>query len=154
MRDFLDSQIAAKRAKLQELDRQRLTVEAELRAYEEMLGHIVPPALVVKSKSNGQHTTKANERTSMIPMEMTPGWRKILRGLEELGHAFGARDIVAVGDAVGVPTKIQNARGQIYQWDQKNIIQRVRKGKYKLDQKGYDTIRKIEGSDAQAPEPS
>jgi hypothetical protein len=40
MRDYIDSQIAARRATLEELERKKLTVEAELRTYEEMRAHL------------------------------------------------------------------------------------------------------------------
>jgi hypothetical protein len=153
MREYIDSQIAARRAKLQELDRQKLTVEAELHAYEEMLNHLdIPRPAATKNGSGDVH--QRTPRTSPIPSEMTPAWRKILCGVEELGHSFDAADIVKIGNSVGAPTKMLNARSQIYQWEKKDIIQRVRKGKYKVVTKGHDAIRKVEGSNAGALEPS
>lgn len=156
MRSYVESQIATRRAKLQDLDRQKLTVEAELRAYEEMARHLDEPASLAKPKLNGaMETPPANSgKSSSIPTEMTPAWRKILAGVEGLGRAFDAADILKVSADVGEPTKMDNARSQLYQWDQKSIVQRVRRGKYRLTPKGHEAIRKGRGSDASTPEPS
>src|ERR1019366_5391313 len=121
MREYIDSQIAARRAKLQDLDRQKLTVEAELHAYEEMLNHLEIPALPAATKNGPVDTYQRTARTSPIPSEMTPAWRKILGGIEELGRSFDAADIVKIGNSVGAPTKMLNARSQIYQWEKKDI---------------------------------
>jgi hypothetical protein len=145
MRDFIDSQIAAKRSILEELDRKRLTVEAELRTYEEMRAHLAQPSLLPDKKPNGAHPPKP--ANSAIPSEMTEGWRKILCKLDALGRSFGAADIVSAGDELGAPTKMLNARSQIYQWERKHIIARVRKGKYRLAQKGLETVKKTELSE-------
>jgi hypothetical protein len=154
MREYIDSQIAARRAKLQDLDRQKLTVEAELHVYEEMLNHLDIPLLPATTKNGPGDTYQHTSHMSPIPSEMTPAWRKILSGIEELGRSFDAADIVKIGNSVGAPTKMLNARSQIYQWEKKDIIQRVRKGKYKVVTKGHDAIRKVEGSNAGALEPS
>ena len=149
MRDFIDSQIAAKRAALEELDRKRLTVETELRTYEEMLAHLAQPSPSPDKKSNGAHQPKLGN-VPAIPSEMTEGWRKILCKLDGLGRSFGAADIVNAGNEVGAPTKMLNARSQIYQWEKKHIIARVRKGKYRLAQKGLETVKKTEVSERDA----
>jgi hypothetical protein len=153
MRDFIDSQIAAKRAALEELERKRLTVQAELRTYEEMRAHLSGETHH-EEKPKGPNGSKPREQTLPgIPHEMTEGWRKILVGLGGLGRSFDATDIVKAGDDAGVSTKMPNVRGQIYQWDRKDIITRVRKGRYKLTTKGLSLIQKSEGSEAEAPDP-
>jgi hypothetical protein len=85
---------------------------------------------------------------------MTEGWRKILVGIGGLGRSFGAADIMKTGDDVGVPMKMLNVRSQLYQWDKKDIITRVRTGRYKLAPKGLALIQKNEGSEVDASEPS
>jgi hypothetical protein len=149
MRPYIESRISSKRARLQELDREKLAVEAELRAYEDMLNHLESPAsqngkLVVEAVRSGRSV----DRASSIPSEMTPSWRKILSALDGMGRSFDAAEIVKVADSVGEPTKMVNARSQLYQWEKKHIIQRVRKGRYKLAPKGQETVRKNEGPDA------
>jgi hypothetical protein len=153
MRDFIDSQIAAKRAALDELERKKLTVQAELRTYEEMRAHLneeVPH----EQKPKGPNGSKLSERIPpAIPHEMTEGWKKILVELGRLGRSFDAADIVKVGDGAGVSIKMLNVRSQLYQWDRKTIITRVRKGRYKLTTKGLALIQKNEGSEASASDP-
>ena len=153
MRDFIDSQIAAKRAALEELERKRLTVQAELRTYEEMRAHLDEEA-PHEPPPKGPNGSKPGERTlSAIPHEMTEGWKKILVEIGRLGRSFDAADIVKAGDDVGVPMKMLNVRSQLYQWDKKDIITRVRKGKYKLAPKGLALVPKSEGSEAEASDP-
>jgi hypothetical protein len=152
MRPHIESQISARRAALKDLDRQMLTIQAELRAYEEVLAHLDTQEPAQKINSNA--VQKAVERGSPIPTEMTPGWSKILIRINEQGRSFGAQDLVEAGESVGAPTKILNARSQLFQWEKKHLIARVKKGKYKLAPKGLETIRKIEGPNASASEPS
>lgn len=154
MRDFIDSQIAAKRAILEDIERKRLTVQAELRTYEEMLAHLVDASPPPNAGPNGVSSAKPVERgSSAIPSEMTAGWRKVLSKVDELGRSFGAADIVSAAEEVGQPAKMINARSQLYQWDKKDIITRVRKGKYRLAPKGVAAIRKNEGSEVETKEP-
>ena len=84
---------------------------------------------------------------------MTEGWKKILVELGRLSRSFDAADIIKAGDDVGVPMKMLNVRSQLYQWDKKDIITRVRKGKYKLAPKGLALFQKSEGSEAEAADP-
>ncbi len=151
MRDFIESQIIARRAKLLDIDRHKLTVEAELRTFEEMLKHIdIPPFQPEADRSH----PKPDRSASSVPAEMTPGWRKVLFGLEKLGRTFTAADIVAIGEGAGQTPKMSNARSQIYQWERKHIISRVRKGKYRVAAKGTEIIQKAEDPDAQTSESS
>ena len=153
MRDFIDSQIAAKRASLEELERRKLTIQAELRTYEEMRAHLNEETHH-EEMPNGPNGYKPSPRTlSVIPHEMTEGWKKILVEIGGLGRSFGASDVINAGDNVGVPMKMLNVRSQLYQWDKKDIITRVRKGKYKLAPKGLALIQKSEGSEAEATDP-
>jgi hypothetical protein len=109
MRDFIESQIAAKRAILEEIERKKLTVQAELRTYEEMLAHL-EAAPIPNARPNGIYSAKPSERgASAIPSEMTAGWRKILTKVDELGRSFGAADIVTAAEEVGQPL---NERGR------------------------------------------
>ena len=151
MRDFIEAQIAARRAKLQDIDRQRLTVDAELRTFEEMLEHL--GVSIEHPRVNGVHPVP-DRGASSVPAEITPGWRKILCGLEKLGRTFTAADIVTIGEDAGQTTKMSNARSQIYQWERKHIISRVRKGKYRLAAKGTELAQKAEDSDIHTSEPS
>ncbi len=154
MRDFIDSQIAAKRAALEELERKKLTVQAELRTYEEMRAHLDGEA-PHEPLSKGPNGSKPNFRPlPPIPHEMTEGWRKILVEICGLGRSFDAADIIQAGDTVGVPMKMLNVRSQLYQWDKKDIITRVRKGKYKLAPKGLALAQKNEDSESETSEPS
>jgi hypothetical protein len=155
MRDFITSQIAIKRALLDDIERQKLTVRAELRTYEEMLAHLEEPTPDDLKPNGAGASPKPNERNaSAIPSEMTEGWRKILCRIDALSRSFGAADIVRASEEGGAPTKMINARSQLYQWDKKDIITRVRKGKYRLAPKGIAMVRKIEGSEAEAKEPT
>jgi hypothetical protein len=159
MRDFVDSQIASRQSRIGELQRQLEALEdelhavqGELRAYEEMRDHL--PDSPHKAKTNGSTPSKPAERLSTIPSEMTPGWRKVLSKVGDGGRAFDAADIVQAAREFGVPAQMTNARSQLYQWQKRRLIARVRKGKYRLAPKGQDAIRKSEGSDAGTSEPS
>jgi hypothetical protein len=159
MRDFIDSQIASRQSRIGELQRQlealeneMHAVQGELRAYGEMRDHL--PDSPHNAKAIDANPAKPVERPSTIPSEMTPGWRKVLCKVGEGGRTFDAADIVQAATEIGVPAQMTNARSQIYQWQKKRVIARVRKGKYRLAPKGQDAIRKAEGSGAGAPEPS
>jgi hypothetical protein len=135
MRSYIDSQISELEAARDGLKRQALEVDARLRAFYDMreqLGDGKPVAAI-----NGH----APPCDSAIPSEMTPQWRKILAKLNEDGHSFGAQEIVAASEAVGEPTKTPNARGQLFQWQKKKLIRRIRKGKYNLTPKGVEIAR-------------
>src|ERR1700730_6386902 len=129
MSTYIESQIASRRARLHELDRERLTVEAELRAYEDALRHL--PAA---------ETAEAELHTGSF--QMTPAWLDTLRTLDVRGPSFKAHDMIAAGASVGFEIKTLNARSQLFQYQKKGIVKRVATGKYTLTQKGRDMLQK------------
>jgi hypothetical protein len=156
MRDYLESKVAETRQKVREFQRQLWGAEAELNAYEDMLAHL--PTADSRTRPHNQngarHPLDDILRQPGIPTEMTPGWRAVLTEVGESGKSFSASDIAHAAEVAGVPAKMTNARSQIYQWDRKHIITRVRAGRYRLTEKGIDLIKKIEGPEAVASEPS
>lgn len=135
MRPYIESQIVELKAKRDALKHEVLEVESRLRAFCDMREQLEGPKL--RAGANG--ATAHND--SPIPSEMTPQWRKILSHLAESGHSFGAVEIVSASEAIGEPTKTTNARSQLYQWQQKKLIKRIRKGKYCLTPKGIEIAR-------------
>jgi hypothetical protein len=145
MSTYIESQIALRRARLLELDRDRLTVEAELRAYEDAMRHL-----------SGAETT---ETPALSPyhaephaggFQMSPGWLNTLRAINGRGRSFDARDMIAAGAAFGFEIKTLNARSQLFQYNKKRIIKRVAPGKYAFTQKGRDMLQKKEDASAAA----
>jgi hypothetical protein len=155
MRDYVESKITEGRAKVQDLRGKLLAAEGELRAYEDMLAHL--PAVESPALSpNSAHLNIVGARVglSVIPSEMTGGWRSVLAKVGDGGKSFDAAAVAEAAAEFDVPSKMTNARSQLYQWQQKHIIARVRKGRYKLTPKGIEVAKKTEGSEAGAAEPS
>src|ERR1700730_16877183 len=134
MSTYIESQIASRRARLHELDRERLTVEAELRAYEDALRHL--PA------AETAETAGISDELHTGSFQMTPGWLDTLRTLDVRGRSFKAQDMIAAGASVGFEIKSLNARSQLFQYQKKGIVKRVAAGKYTLTQKGRDMLQK------------
>jgi hypothetical protein len=151
MSEYLTSKVAESRTRVADLRNQLIAAEAELRAYEDALAHS-SAATSIKHKIN-DHTAPSIERPATIPSEMTPGWRKVLCRVSENGKSFDAADITEAASLEGVPAKMTNARSQIYQWQNKHLIQRVRKGKYRVTAAGQEVVKKAEAPGADAPEP-
>src|SRR5580704_145605 len=90
MSTYIESQIALRRARLLELDRDRLTVEAERRAYADAMRHLsgAEPA-----PAQATHTAKLHSGG----FQMTLGWLDTLRTLDVRGRSFKAQDMIAAG---------------------------------------------------------
>lgn len=156
MRDYIESKVADGRKTVGELQRKLLTAEAELRAYEDMLAHLpaaeAGPRASAPNGSRFVGLDRAIERGSAIPSEMTAGWRAVLIQVGGRGQSFNAADIAIAASEQNVPAKMTNARSQLYQWQKKKMVVRVRKGQYRLTPKGTEAIKNIESSEAGASE--
>jgi hypothetical protein len=137
MSTYIESQIASRRTRLHELDRERLTVEAELRAYEDALRHL-PVAETAETPAVSQAVSELHSGS----FQMTPAWLNTLRTLDVRGRSFKAHDMIAAGASVGFEIKTLNARSQLFQYQKKGIVKRVAAGKYTLTQKGRDMLQK------------
>jgi hypothetical protein len=153
MKDYFTKKVSEGRDLVANLESQLIAARASLVAYEDALKHATgdaPP----KPKGNGHAGAPHAERSGAIPSEMTPGWRRVLRKVGDSEKSFDAADVVYACNIEGVPAKMTNARSQIYQWQVKHLIQRVRKGKYRLTPSGQEAVKKTEGPEAGATEPS
>jgi hypothetical protein len=146
MSTYIESQIALRRARLLELDRDRLTVEAELRAYEDAMRHLSGTETAETPTLSPYHT----EPHAGGGFQMSPGWFNTLRAINGRGRSFSAQDMIAAGAAFGFEIKTLNARSQLFQYNKKRIIKRVAPGKYAFTQKGRDMLQKKEDASAAA----
>ncbi len=137
MSKYIESQIALRRARLLELDRDRLTVEAELRAYEDAMRHLSGTETAETPELSPYHA-----EPHAAGFQMSPGWINTLRAINGRGRSFDAQDMIAAGAEFGFEIKTLNARSQLFQYKKKGIIKRVALGKYALTQKGRDMLQK------------
>ena len=138
MSTYIELQIALRRARLLELDRDRLTIEAELRAYEDALQHL-SAAGTAETSAQAQATHAELHSGSF---QMTRGWLDTLRTLDVRGRSFRAQDMIVAGASAGFEIKTLNARSQLFQYQKKGVVKRVATGKYTLTQKGRDMLQK------------
>jgi hypothetical protein len=137
MTTYLESQVAERRKALSELDRRRIVLEAELRAYEDALRHDL--AATAAANSNGKTDQSALELNRPEDMEriatfnrLSDGWRKILSTLRSR-ETFRSYDMHKVANEQGMDTSMPNVRSQLTLLTQRGILRRVGPGEYTVE---------------------
>ena len=139
MKQYLESQIAERKAKIAEFERNILTAKAELSAFEDALTHLEEGSHV-SADTNGDAEETPRKPTSSS-FQMSEHWLEILRRMDRLGHSFGAVEISETAAAVGKVTTIPNVRAQMAYYKRRKVIRRTAKGRYMLTDAGRQMLR-------------
>lgn len=150
MEKYLQSQIEQRRQRLQQIERDRITVAAELRAYEDML-HQLGASEDEASSSHEPAGSPEVRATPPTSFKMSTHWVKALRLLEAAGRSFSAGDMVKAAKGVGFDTSAANARSQIAHYQTRGYIRRTAHGRYALTPKGKEKLTNDESPDAGTP---
>ena len=153
MRKYIESQIRDRREKLQKLDRDRLTLQAELRAYEDMLGHLADQgtSMVVTAGNLASNKSDAHDAKgaalivgvgnlqagmaevqgagSIRPLNLSPQWTGVLQELSQRDK-FTPADCLSVAQSRGINTNDVNVRSQLSIYVSKEILKRLGTGVY------------------------
>lgn len=155
MKAYLTDRISNLRARLGDIERERLTLAGELRAYEDALQHFVAeelgssapqPAQVPGPTEQVEPTSKTKSSTSF---EMSPDWLNVMRSLMWQGKPFSAADMMATAEKNGFETKTTNARSQLSFYEKKGYVRRVGRGQYLVTPEGRLTFSKKSGPNSQ-----
>lgn len=138
MKSYLTSKAESLRQRLIELDREKLTVTAELRAYDDMLHRLefeeIEQAQQAKEKPKGTPTE----------FEMSKDWLRVMQELCKRGKSFSAGDMVQVATENGFGTKTTNARSQLAFYRKKKYVRRIERGLYSITSEGKAVFQKKE----------
>lgn len=144
MNSYLESQVADRRKALADIDRRRIVLEAELRAYEDALRH-------EKGRTNGPHPNGGSPQPSLdlnTPENvalvsafnrLTDGWKAVLKTLSSR-ETFRSHDMLTTAHEQGMKTSLPNVRSQLTLFTQRGILRRVAEGEYSVDPIG-DLLR-------------
>jgi hypothetical protein len=151
MRTYLETQIANRDRRIQELETEILTLRAERGVLAEALKHVevevvaehpAPPVVVVQKKP-----------ATATSFQLSDHWAKILSTVSATGRSFDAADLINAGQAIGHVLTTPNVRSQVAYYHKKKVFRRVNKGKYVLTDVGKDMIKNAKGPDAPTPGP-
>lgn len=127
-----DRVIARIKQDLSEREQKRMIVAAELRAYEDALKHMPAPS---KSRRS------AKSKNGGLQRKLSDTWTFILRKIGERHPLASTHDeIMAVAEAGGYPVKRENLRSQMSQYKNRNIVERLRPGEYRLTKLGAKEV--------------
>jgi hypothetical protein len=135
MREYILSQIARRQQAVGDLDkqiqvieRQRLEIAGELRAYEDMLGHVSDSGMRRSSerrKSNGAAQVRSSK------------WRTILEHIAaQWPNAVTTADMAAYAERVGSTISRQAIRAQTSNYSRRGSLERIDTGVYRITPKG------------------
>ena len=149
MRAYIEKQIAERRERLQGNERERLTLMAELRSYEDMLHRLI--AEETGGQPDQQSPTTKSPSTAF---GITEHWLHVLQSLETHGRSFNAADVIAAASEIDFTPSTANVRSQIAHYAKRGHIRRISRGRYAFTARGRERLREGEGSGDETPEPS
>lgn len=132
------ARISDRRRRLTELERERLVLEAELRAYEDALALTRGPDVIL---SNPPYSTRRSQTRSRSLSEQ---WKNILVGMHSLGRPASVEDIVELGRRAGSELSEGNVRSQMALYVERGYVQRPSPGSYVVSEKGLDEVQRGE----------
>ena len=141
MEKYLQSKILTLTERLREIDREKLLVMAELRAYEDSLHHFISEKETVPEPKTA---AAPKPKGSPSEFEMSKDWLNVMRELCKRGKAFSAGDMVNVGREIGFNTRTTNARSQLAFYAKKKYVRRVQRGMYAITGDGKAVFQKNE----------
>lgn len=138
MRDYILSQIRHRRHRLDALDRERVVLHAELRAYEDMLAHVgddtasEPQAEPDPQPVRRRVPTIQEQDVGKAIAGLSNTWRQMLVALAKQGDKFKSEDAVRIARLQGVEFKPVNIRSQFSIYTGRGILQRLGGGYYRV----------------------
>ncbi|MDI4657894.1 hypothetical protein [Xanthobacter autotrophicus] len=127
MKAYIEQQLAKKRDQIMDLDRQRLALSGEIRAYEEMRLKLLSDE--VSRKADDSHARDDADTT----IRLTGNWVRTLKTLQARGGDFTAEDVFDAATAVGYETNLTNIRSQLSTYTDKGYLTRRAVGRYELN---------------------
>lgn len=119
MPSYIENQIAERRQRLLTVDQERLTLLAEIKAYEDALAH------TKEGKSAGVRRSAG--------LNLSDEWIAILRRLDDF-TTFNSGDVELVARGLGFDQTAVNIRSQLSGYTEKGIIRRLGLGKYRVSE--------------------
>ena len=134
MASYIETQIAERRKALADLDRRRTVLEAELRAYEDVLTHELAQQTAQHERVNGADRADGADddegQTIRAAFDRLSGdWQKVVRTLI-LRQTFRANEMYDVGMKQGMAVTMPNVRSQLTLLTARGILRRVAAGEY------------------------
>ncbi|HEX4158340.1 MAG TPA: hypothetical protein VHY79_07675 [Rhizomicrobium sp.] len=131
MSDYINQQIATRRARLAEiegtwkdLDSERTALRAEIRAYEDVLAHSEERAST--PRANGAHPENIPDASDGYY------WNDLVARLGAEGAKFTTDDVARELKKLGKPIQRKSMRAKLYVLAKKKRIRRIKDGVYKL----------------------
>jgi hypothetical protein len=127
---YVEDQIADRRRQLADLDRRRIVLEAELRAFEDVHRHQLEDAAELDHAGSGGNGVEAPRMPGVAAFSrMTPDWQRVVRTLASR-QSFRAIDMQEVAAAVGLTASMIGVRSQLTLLTQRGVLRRVAEGEY------------------------
>ena len=126
---YVEDQIADRRRQLADLDRRRVVLEAELRAFEDVFRHQLAEAAAKTDHPNGNGADDQSQVIMAAFGRMSPEWQNVIRTLR-LRQTFRANDMFDVGATQGMILTMPNVRSQLTLLTQRGILRRLAAGEY------------------------
>lgn len=178
MRDYIETQIADRREALSQLERQKIALQGELRAYEDMRQKLASER-VGSQEQRGSAGAKAqsgkpsdDDGGETSPIRLTANWLNTLLALRNDFREFTGEDVLKAAESVGYETNLINIRSQLSSYTERGLLIRKTLGRYeiadvlhaRLDAEQDRKISRFDnlegspsntnkGSDAETPEP-
>ncbi len=136
MASYLENQITERRKALADLDRRRVVLEAELRAYEDAFRHERPAPQAPTAAANKQTALDLNtpENVERIAAfnRLSVDWRNVLQTLSSR-QVFRSSHMLEAAQEQGMQTSLPNVRSQLTLLTQRGILRRVDTGEYSVE---------------------
>ncbi len=154
MKEYLEHQISELGQRLSELDRERISVQSELRAYKNTLERFLSEQKdAPEQRKPLASAAAADSPASSSAFKMSSSWVNIFHALHESGKSFNAADIMAMAEKMEFDTKTKNIRAQIFVYKKRGFVRKVNRGRYTVTDKGFARFEKERGSNALTSEP-
>lgn len=138
MRDqvsYFKENIDQRRHRLQELDREKIAVSAELRVFEDMLLKFTQDEAPIEPVKAVKASALAAGGSAF---QMSKEWKAIFKALDTRGRQFDAADIILVGQSLGFTLTTPSVRSQFAHYTKRGYLRKVLRGKYSITPKGRE----------------
>lgn len=129
---YAQENIDQRRKRLIEIDRERVTVAAELRVFEDMLMKFSEGVSPVQERPSKAPASSAGA------FQMSGEWITVLRMLDARGKSFVAADVVRVARGAGITLSVPAVRSQFSHYLKRGYLRKVGRGKYSITAKGRE----------------
>jgi hypothetical protein len=159
MRDQILSKIEQRRARLLELERERLVLQGELSAYEDALRYFPSdnPQAVEKPATPTKVTNSNVDRVPVVRRRRRQSsyWKEALRRLSTTPLSTFDIDAIMRGVAdLGMTPTRGNVRSQMAAYIDRGLVSRVSDGEFKLTDEGLSQIHSLASDKDEAADPT